>query len=143
MELELSSTPVSKPDDRRPRLLEPLPVKLIAVDDVRLPAPAGVEPKLDWFYVDLLGFERSDSRELVYRADNFYLRFDVLERPVVHDSLRPTGIEIISLIDMEKRIIEAELEYARQRGLTPGQDTLLLLDPAGNWIELSESRTVQ
>lgn len=143
MELELSSTPVTKPDDRRPRLLEPLPVKLIAVDDVRLTAPAGVEPKLDSFYVHLLGFERSDSRELTYRADNFYLRFDVLERPVAHESLRATAIEIVSLIDAEKRIIEAELEYTRQRGLTPGQETLLLLDPAGNWIELSESRTVQ
>ena len=143
MELEVSTTPVRKPDDRRMRLLEPLPVKLIAVDDVRLPAPAGVEPKLDSFYVHLLGFERSDPRELVYRADNFYLRFDVLERPVEHDSLRPTQIEVPSLIDTEKRIIEAELEYARQRGLTPGQETLLLLDPAGNWIELSEMRAVQ
>ena len=143
MELELSNTPVRKPDDRRPRLLDPLPVKLIAVEDVRLPAPAGVEPQLDRFYAQLLGFERADLRELVYRADNLYLRFDVLEHPVAHDSLRPTQIEIISLADTEKKIIEAELEYARQRGLTPGQETLLLLDPAGNWIELSEMRTVQ
>ena len=60
-----------------------------------------------------------------------------------HDSLRPLQIEIVSLVETEKKIIEAELEYSRQRGLTPGQETLLLLDPAGNWIELSEMRTVQ
>src|SRR5688500_8447719 len=58
MELEPTARPLPPVHDPRPRLLEPLPVRLIAVEDVRLPAPAGVETKLDAFYVVLLGFER-------------------------------------------------------------------------------------
>src|SRR4026208_1292462 len=45
------------PRARRPG---PLPVKLLAVEDVRLPATAGLESQLDAFYVGLLGFERVD-----------------------------------------------------------------------------------
>jgi hypothetical protein len=39
-------------------------------------------------------------------------------------------------------LIDAEREYVRQIGLTPGQLSLLTRDPAGNWIEISESRAV-
>src|SRR5688572_7744007 len=46
--------------DRRPRMPEPLPVRVLAVEDVRLPATAGLEPQLDDFYVGLFGFERVD-----------------------------------------------------------------------------------
>ena len=45
--------------DRRPRMPEPLPVKLVAVADVRLLSAAGLERRLDAFYVGLFGFERS------------------------------------------------------------------------------------
>src|SRR3954454_9604123 len=64
---ELRDTPIaldpaggeSLPElDRRRRMPEPLPVRLVAVADVRLPATAGLERELDAFYVDLLGFER-------------------------------------------------------------------------------------
>jgi hypothetical protein len=129
--------------DRRRRMDEPLPVKLVAVDDVRLPAPAGVEVRLDEFYVGLLGFERvPPETELVYRAENFVLRFDVEERPVEHDSLRPQGIEIVSLAEAELRLIEGECEYVRQRGVLPGSETIVLRDPAGNWVELVELRSI-
>jgi hypothetical protein len=62
---------------------------------------------------------------------------------VIHESLRPLGVEIPSLADAEKKLIDTEIEYLRQRGLTPGEETLLVLDPAGNWIELVEHRTVR
>jgi len=116
-----------------------LPVRLVAVENVRLPAPTGVEEKLDALYVDLLQFERC-AGELAYRSDNFVLRFEVADRPVAHESLRAQGIEVISLAETEKKLIDAEIEYARQRGVTPGRETLLLLDPAGNWIEIGEIR---
>ena len=128
--------------DKRPRMPEPLPVRLVSIEDVRMPAPAGVETKLDDFYVKLLEFQRIES-ELAYQADNFVLRFDIFERPVEHQSLRPQQIEVLSLADTEKKLIERELEYTRQKGLTPGEESLLLLDPAGNWIELTERRIVQ
>ncbi len=129
--------------DRRRRIDEPLPVKLVAINDVRLPAPAGVEVKLDGFYVEMLRFERiPPETELHYRAENFALRFEVQERPVEHESLRPQGIEVPSLAEAELKLIEGEYAYLRQRGVLPGNETILVRDPAGNWIELVELRSV-
>ena len=128
--------------DRRARVPEPLPVRLVAVDDVTLPAAAGLERDLDAFYVALLKFERdaADLEHLIYRADNFRLRFDVVEGPVRRESLRPAGIEVPSLAALEGVLVATERPYVRQKGLAPGQQSLALLDPAGNWIEVVEMR---
>ena len=145
MELEPSNPAVEirSFEDRRMKIPEPLPVRLVAVNDVSLPAPAGAETKLDAFYVGLLKFERTgDPYALSYRADNYELHFDPRERPVEHDSLRPTQIQIPSLGEMERVLTEAQIPYTRQRGITPGAERLVLLDPAGNWIELSEIRLI-
>ncbi len=142
MELE-PSTGIRPAIDRRPRMDEPLPVKLLAVDDVRLPAPAGVEMELNAFYVGVLEFERMPpATELVYRAENFRLCFEVQERPVGRENLRPLGIEIRSLAEAELQLVEREHEYLRQRGVLPGTETIVLRDPAGNWIELVELRSI-
>jgi hypothetical protein len=144
MELDDPTVEFHPQKDVRPRMPEPLPIKLVAVEDISLPAPAGVEVQLDQFYVQLLGFERMEPlTELIYRAENFSLHFDVQDRPVEHDSMRAQGIEVLALADAEKKLIEAEIEYTRHRGITPGMESLLLLDPAGNWIELVESRGVR
>src|SRR5688500_10568634 len=130
MELE-PATGIRPTVDRRPRMDEPLPVKLVAVDDVRMPAPAGVEMKLDAFYVDLLGFERvPPDTELNYRAENVALQFELQERPVEHDNLRPQGIEVASLAEAELKLIEGEYEYVRQRGAALGTETTAMRDPA-------------
>jgi hypothetical protein len=195
------------PDARR-QMPEPLPVRLVAVADVRLPAPAGVERALDAFYLDLLGCLRqgaapkprrliepllgvrteapvtapplalglrnredepaeraelppaapsgdmSDSVETrtpagqavlpgpVYLTDNFAVRFDILEGLVGRDSFRPLTVEVPSLAEAEAKLIDAEMEYTRQRGLNLGEESLVLLDPAGNWIEIVEMRVV-
>jgi hypothetical protein len=165
---------------------EPLPVKVLAVEDVRLPATAGLETRLDDFYVGLLGFERVDvdlprprpkvepmpgvreeGRDWpvmrrgriglppallssdrphtfgpVYRAENFRVHFHLIEGLVERESLRPLGIEVLSLAEAEEKLGGAEVEYARQRGVTPGQESLLLTDPAGNWVELVEMRVI-
>lgn len=172
--------------DRRPRMPEPLPVKLLAVEDVRLPATAGLEARLDDFYAGLLEFERVDvelprprakveplpgvreeGRDWpmirrgriglppalasadrphtfgpVYRAENFRVHFDLVEGLVERESVRPLGIEVLSLAAAEAKLAAADIEYARQRGVSPGQESLLLTDPAGNWIELVEMRPV-
>src|SRR4029453_2652660 len=77
LELEPATGLAPRPD-RHPRMDqplplnlfgggEPLPVNLVAVEDVRMPAPAGVEVQLDAFYVALLRFERVGSEtELNY-----------------------------------------------------------------------------
>lgn len=141
--------------DPRPRLPEPLPVRLVAVENVRLRAPRGAEEKLALFYVGLLQFERvvdgepaaaaaaaAHAGEITFRADNFLLRFELVDPPLVHDTMRPQGIEVPDLAELEKKLVDAELEYTRQRGITPGRETLVLLDPAGNWVEISEIRLV-
>jgi hypothetical protein len=133
--------------DHRPHMPEPLPVRLIAVEDVRLPAPHDVDvAALDAFYIALLQFQRaasSDAAEgLTYNAENVSLHFDLLDGSIVHESLRPLGVEVLSLPETEKKIIAAELEYTRQRGTTPGVETLLLLDPAGNWVEIGQVRLI-
>jgi hypothetical protein len=141
VETEVSVASTGAGADRRPRMPEPLPVRLVAVEDVRLPAPRGVDEQLDALYAGILRFERV-AGELSYRSENFVLRFELTDRPAVHASLRPQGIEVLRLADVEHMLIEAEIEHTRQRGLMPGQETLLLLDPAGNWIEIGEIRLV-
>ena len=143
IELENSSGLEPVPD-RRPRMDEPLPVRLIAIADVTLPVIAGMEVDLDRFYVGLLEFARDpDKRQLIYHADNFALRFLVQELLPQRGEYRPVQIEVQSLIVAEQKLLDAKIEYVRQRTLTPGQESLVLLDPAGNWVELVEYRQVR
>lgn len=129
--------------DRRPRMEEPLPVKLVTVDDAELLTGAGLERALDAFYVDLLGFVRTGSpHDLSYRADNFIVHFRVEEPPVRRETLRALGVEVQSLATIEQQLIDGQIEYAWQKGLQPGHQSIAVLDPAGNWLELSESRTI-
>jgi hypothetical protein len=147
MELEESTIDFRPEIDRRAKVPEPLPVRLVAVNDVRLPASAGIERELDRFYAGLLGFERHgdegvDSHRIIYHAENLDLVFHVVEGLARREDFRPVGIEVISLAEAELKLIQAELEYTRQRGLVPGQESLLVLDPAGNWVEIVEMRLI-
>jgi hypothetical protein len=144
MELEPATGEFKPVVDRRPRVPEPLPVRLVTVDDARLPAAAGLERQLDAFYVGLLGFERTPPTgdEIIYRADNFSLHIGVKEPPLRRDEMRPLGVEVPSLADLELKLIEAKMEYERQRGLLPGEHTIVMADPAGNWLEVSDVRAV-
>jgi len=150
--------------DRRPFMPEPPPVRLVAVEDVLVEAPAGVEPALDDFYVAMLQLEREDAQprprgshhshhshqtqqedlaEIVYKAENVRLRLVVREPPLPRPDMRPIGIEVRSLADAEAKIIAREREYERLRGLLAGQDSLMLRDPAGNWVAIVESREMR
>jgi hypothetical protein len=141
IELITPTGPFRATIDRRPRMPEPLPVKLITIENATLPARAGLEVQLDEFYVGLLGFERAFPPEsLIYHAENFDLIFDVLEPPVERDTLRTLGIEVPSLAQTEQKLIDRELPYTRQKSLQPGTESLLVLDPAGNWLALTEFR---
>ena len=128
--------------DHRRTLPEPPPVRLTAVEDVHAPSAAGMEVALDEFYGGVLRFERDlGAREtIVYKAENFRLIFDVLEPPVAHGDFRPILVEVPVLAEVEMQLIEREIEYERQRGLSPGRDQLVLLDPAGNWVSIGEMR---
>ena len=143
MELEKPATPFVLEEDRRRSVPEPLPVRLVTVADARLLATSDLEQQLDAFYVALWGFEREVGWPVpVYRAENFNIRFEVCDPPIVREDMRPLGIEVLSLAEAEQKLIDREIRYARQKGVNPGQESLLLLDPAGNWIEITETRGV-
>jgi len=143
MELEPGNPEFVPVVDRRIRIEEPLPVKLVTVADATLPTPAGLERELDDFYVDLFGFVReADAPGIVYRAENFNLKFDVIEAAPERESMRPVGVEIESLGTIQRKLIDREIEYLPQKGTIPGSQSLLLTDPAGNWIEVSERREI-
>jgi len=128
------------PQDARPRMPEPLPVRLVAVNDVRMTARPEALPRLDGLYVDILGFVRHSSQGApLYRADNFDLHFEVRSDRAREDC-RVVQIEVPSLAAVERKLIDAGIEYTRIRGLVPSTESLVLSDPAGNWIELVESR---
>jgi hypothetical protein len=139
MKLENASTRFEPVEDKRPKMVEPPPVRLVAVEDCLLLAAAGLERELDSFYVGLLGFERVEGVDgIVYRAENFYLRIGIVERVLDRENLRPLGIAVPSLTELRRRLLESEMEFVWQRGLTPGMESLLLSDPAGNPLEITE-----
>src|SRR5687767_262259 len=95
--LEEEGTPLGAVEDARPRLPEPLPVKLIAVEDVRLPAQVGSERQMDALYVGLLEFVKDDPARPTYRADNLSVHFDPVAGLAERDGYRPLQIEVLSL----------------------------------------------
>ena len=142
MQLEEPSVPFKPVVDPRLRVPEPVPVKLVAVNDMRIDAGAGLECELDAFYAGLVGMQRVPGEQIVYRAENFDLYVDVLEPPVVREDYRPVRAEVKSLASTERKLIEREIPYVRRKGLVPGDEALVLQDPAGNWVELTETRLV-
>lgn len=144
MELEESSIVFKPIYDTRPTLPEPPLVNLVAVADLHVPSAAGLEVKLDAFYVGLLKFERegADAGHIIYKADNFRLCFDVLEPPIDREDIRPIGINVRSLQLLEKQLYKREIEFEKERGLFAGQLWFLLQDPAGNWLQIGESRPI-
>lgn len=130
--------------DIRPRMPEPVPVKVVAVEDVVLPAICGLECEMDAFYVKLLEFAREDGENgPVYRADNFRVCFRLCEGLIARQEYRALGVEVQSILELERKLIERELEYTRQRGLTPGSECLVMMDPSGNWVEAMERREIR
>ena len=141
LELEQTDGRFQPQVDRRPLMPEPLPVKLVAVEDVRGRAAAGLEEQLDGFYVEMLQFERDDrGEELVYRAENFRLIMEVVEPPMERPDMRPIVVEVRSLAEAEAKLVDREMEYSRQRGINAGERQLVVQDPAGNWVSIVEGR---
>ncbi len=140
-ELEPSRVAFAPVQDARRQMPEPPSVRIVAVEDVHVPAVSGMAPELDEFYVGLLRLAREPAEaSLTYRAQNVRLQFDVQRPPVERDDFRALTVEVPVLADVEKLLVERETHYDRQRGLLPGHDHLVLRDPAGNWIAIGEMR---
>jgi hypothetical protein len=139
IELEDARIPLPDPEaDQRPTIPTPPPVWLVAVEDVRLPTIAGLESKLAAFYHSLLKLEPEDER--TFRAENCRIRFQMVDKPIERIDFRALTVEVPSLIDLEKTLVELELEYERIKGLQPGERSILIYDPAGNLVQVNERR---
>jgi hypothetical protein len=142
MELEPSNAALPPVSDSRKRMDEPLPVSLEAVADIHLPIPSASPESLDSLYVDILEFQKAADRPvLTYHADNFDLVFD-LPRPEGQKDYRPVKIIVHSLVATEHKLVEAEIEYERQKSIMPGHEALVFTDPDGNYVETREHREV-
>jgi len=131
------------PVDLRPKMLPPPPVRLATVADARLPAVAGLEQRLDEFYIHILKLERESSNsQIIYRCENWRICFDLAECPQPRHDYRFLGLIVPSLAEIAQRLDEAALSYAHQRGLFAGQESLLLNDPCGNLLEITESKLI-
>ena len=76
----------------------------------------------------------------MYRAENFCLNFEILESPPERLDYRPLRVVVPSLAEVMEKLIERGLDFTHQKGLTPGSETVLMRDPAGNIIEACDSR---
>ncbi|HVT90985.1 MAG TPA: hypothetical protein VHD56_19185 [Tepidisphaeraceae bacterium] len=144
MELEPSSINFKPVIDRRLHMPEPPPVRLVAIEDIVLSAGAGLEVQLDDFYVNMLRFERESAKYglITYKAENFRLRFEIVEPPLLREDFRPLGIDVPNLPIIEQQLIDRKIEFLFQKPLLAGQESLLLQDPAGNWVQIGEIRII-
>ncbi len=136
-------------EDTRPTLPEPPPVRLVAVGDVSLEAPFGLERKLDEFYVGLLRFVKEDddvpdgSAALIYAAERFDLRITLSLEPPDRQSCRPLGVMVWFFDEVIEHLESQAIDYSRVHGLFAGQDAILLPDPAGNWVAVGNLKEVR
>ena len=140
LDLEEATSHATKPEEL-PRMPEPLPVWVAAVEDVILTGQSGLEVEHDELYVKVLLMEKEEPPEhgwWMYRADNVRVRFQIREGLLVRDSYRPLQVEVPSLKEVEARLFESEIEYAKERGIAPGSKMILILDVSGNRVEVTE-----
>ena len=144
MELEKPSIEFPRaPEDKRLKVPEPPPVRLIAVEDVTLEATAADAGKLDDFYIGLLKFERDTKADgIVYKAENVRLQFIIQPAPALRDDLRAIGVEVPSLADMELLLMDRKMPFTKERSLVLGHMTFLLRDPAGNWLRIGQVKRI-
>jgi len=139
MELEETSTPFEPVEDSRPKLPPIPPVYLVAINEVRLPAQAGLEKLLDAFYVGLFHMDREAGPTISYRTANFRLLFEIYERPPERQDYRPLGMVVPSLTELVGRLVERNISHVRHAGLWTGSDRVVLNDPAGNIMDVTET----
>jgi hypothetical protein len=142
MELE-PSTVFTPAIGRRRHIPPPPPVVLVTVEDAKLVSSVGWEGELDAFYVGLLKFERDKKvAGIVYKAENFRIVFELVEGPVERDDMRMLGVIVKSLRDTAQVFRDAKVEFEWERGLQAGDERLVLTDPAGNWLRITQSKPV-
>lgn len=138
IELEPATNTPLRPD-LRPPMFAPPPVRVVAVNDVHLPAAIGREADLAAFYIEVLGFgpRPIEGGALAFAAENVSLVFDLEEPPVDRENLAPTMIEVLSLRTLREALLDREIGYETMHGLMPGTEHVLVRDPGGNLLAIS------
>lgn len=139
-----------RPADDRVRMDEPLPVELIAVDDVHVEAMREHLPAMEELYLGLLGMVRADEAsadspadQCVYCADNYCLVIHLVEGPPKSkQDYRPVKLVVPLLRVLRQGLIDREIEHQYQLGIVPGSHCVVLMDAAGNWLNVNERREV-
>lgn len=76
---------------------------------------------------------------LVYRAENFLLRFTVAGPGEFHpEHIRVVAFEVPSLPEVSRRMLDRQISYERFRGLLPGLEYLQVQDPSGHVLQIQE-----
>jgi hypothetical protein len=129
---------------------EPPPVRVTAVEDVVLQAPAHLAPSIDRLMTVILPMVkelpiRPEYAKLgalgVYLAEN--VRVIYLARDEPPPSPRHVlQLELADLRALRQRLQDAEIEYELSKRLMPGDVRVAFLDAAGNPIEVLENRAV-
>jgi hypothetical protein len=155
MQVEDHAQPFQPVNDTRLRMYEPPVVRLISIDDVTLHATPATAPLLDFFYIQLLGFERhaddlnhtennpkNPVTQIIYRAEKNSVIFDIVNVVLPRDDYRPVQVATPLFDLFVRQITELEMPFEWQKGVAPGLETVLLKDPAGNWMLVEPIRAI-
>ncbi|MGN6627991.1 MAG: hypothetical protein ACTHLN_15335 [Tepidisphaeraceae bacterium] len=144
MELEEPTGTFRPLQDKRMPVPELPPVRLLAIDDIRLDTLAARESDLHAFYVGLLKFERDtkDPTCIAFKAERFRVCFDIVELPPTRDDYRAVQVEIPHFADFIEALHERQIDFEWQKGVSPGIELAFLQDPAGYWVSVGPIRKV-
>ena len=136
--------------DLRPLIPVPPPVRVIAVEDVTLVAPAKCVGAIDHLMTVVLTLVKEEPMRQadveagaigVYQAEN--VRVVYLARDEPPPSPRHIlQLELGDLRGLRQRLQDAEIEYELSKRLMPGDVRVAFLDVAGNPIEVLENRAI-
>lgn len=81
--------------------------------------------------------QRKPPGPRVYRAENFALRYRLTASPTP-ETLKTIQVEVPSLEEVVRLLLERQIGYERFRGLTPGLVWLHVPEPSGHVVEVFE-----
>lgn len=136
--------------DLRPVMPEPPPVRVIAVENVTLVAPAKHARAIDHLMTAVLPLVKEvptrqadvDAGAIgVYQAENVRVVYLAREEPPPSPR-HILQLELADLRGLRQRLQDAEIEYELSKRLMPGDVRVAFLDAAGNPIEVLENRAI-
>lgn len=136
--------------DLRPVMPVPPPVRVIAVEDVTVLAPAEHAAAIDRLMTEILPLVKEVPMKQAYvdaGAIGVYLAENVRVVYLARDEPPPSPrhilqMELADLRGLRQRLQDAEIEYELSKRLMPGDVRVAFLDAAGNPIEVLENRAV-